>query len=356
MGSPKVLAFVSILLVCVLTGPALYAQTPERDSQPRTDLPSEPSSSIICSAEQPTVSFNGSVHVRVWRKPEGSDTVEPVWTVTAGTVQGHGNEIVWSLNGVVHEGIYHAQAKISNNSLCSVRVVVVDPTRRESVAHETGRSFLLKGKPEAEGYGLYSYLLLGSRSTPATRDRYLKVVTAYMQRIEKISSLEEYIPRVKLNITYLPVEVPLSANATASWLLDHYDYSRARVLLDLLPGERKDGIYLISTLKPLAKSNIPPYLFQDLSAVPTSPDDLISWWVGEFLSQAAQEQFWQPRTGELFALKLRTTLAVLGSGLPEVQQALKSWIEWTTAPSRLDIVQRCNCEFRCNATPDLVTF
>jgi hypothetical protein len=328
MSGPKVLAFLSIVVFFALGVPEIWAR-PQPSSHPHMDPSSESaSSSLACSPEQPTVFFNGSVHIHVWGRPKGNSSVEPVWTVTAGTIQGHGKEVVWNLGRVIHEGIYRATAKFTDNAVCSVRVVVVDPLRRGSVAHETGRSFLVKDKAESEGYGLYSYCLLGSRPTATTRDRYLRILTAYMQDIEKVSSLEEYISRDKLNITYLPVDVAPPVNVTASWLLEHYDYPRARVLLNLLPGDRRNGIYFISSLKPLARSNIPPYLYQDLSAVPTSPDDLISWWVGEFMNQAAQEQFWQPRTGELFALKLRTTVAVLGVGLPEVQQALKSWISW----------------------------
>ena len=114
----------------------------------------------------------------------------------------------------------------------------------------------------------------------------------------------------------------------AAWLLKHYDYARARVLLDALPGSRKEGIYLVSCLKPLIGSSAPPYLVQDLSTVPTEPPDLISWWMREFLNQASQERFWQPRTVELLTLKLRTSIALLATGLPEVRKGVDTWIAW----------------------------
>jgi hypothetical protein len=56
--------------------------------------------------------------------------------------------------------------------------------------------------------------------------------------------------------------------------------------------------------------------------------DIISWWVREFLNQAAQERYWEPRTAELFALKIRTTIGVLAEGLPDVQKALTDWVSW----------------------------
>ena len=51
-------------------------------------------------------------------------------------------------------------------------------------------------------------------------------------------------------------------------------------------------------------------------------------WVREFLNQAAQERFWEERTGQQLALKLRLTIGILGVGLPEVRKALDTWIAW----------------------------
>jgi hypothetical protein len=110
--------------------------------------------------------------------------------------------------------------------------------------------------------------------------------------------------------------------------VDHYDYARARVLLDSLPGDLREGPYLVSVLKPLASTAPREYLFQNLSFVPDDDDKLISYWVREFLAQAAQERFWEPRTLDSFVLKLRTTIAVLSFGLQPVQKGLESWVSW----------------------------
>jgi hypothetical protein len=58
------------------------------------------------------------------------------------------------------------------------------------------------------------------------------------------------------------------------------------------------------------------------------PPHLVSLWAKEFLNQAAQEQFWHERTGAQLALKMRTSLGILASGLPEVRKALDEWIAW----------------------------
>ena len=116
---------------------------------------------------------------------------------------------------------------------------------------------------------------------------------------------------------------------SAEWVLDHYDYARARALLDLVPRTSREGPYIVSVLKPLGSGDsISQYLFQDFSAVPAGNSDLISWWVREFLNQAAQERFWEPRTAESLVLRLRTTLAILATGFPMVQEGLNSWITW----------------------------
>lgn len=152
-----------------------------------------------------------------------------------------------------------------------------------------------------------------------------------MALIQTVSDLEDYVSADKLNITYFPIKSPLPADPTAEWLLDNYDFARARVLLDLLPGSHDAGPYFVSVLKPLSRTErlSGQYLFQNLSAVPAEPQDLISSWILYFMNQAAQERFGEPKTVELLTLKLRTTISVLATGLPEVKKQLASWVTWT---------------------------
>jgi hypothetical protein len=133
-----------------------------------------------------------------------------------------------------------------------------------------------------------------------------------------------------LNIAYVPVRALPERQAPTERLLAEYDYARARSLLRLFPGSNREGPYVVSSLRPLGNSNQPaampnPYLFQDLSKV---PPHLVSSWVKEFLNQAAQERFWEDRSAERFALRLRVTVGVLAAALPEVKKALDTWIAW----------------------------
>jgi hypothetical protein len=287
---------------------------------------------VACSADKPTVVSGETLRVRAWCALPAGQTARYGWTATAGMIDGQASDAQWDFSGV-QPGLYKAtvtvRASVTRPTECSVEVIVVEGARGVPT-RETGRAFLEKGKKEASGYGLYSYLLLGAHPTDSTRDRYLKAIQAYLDVIDDITRLEDYISRPKLNITYLPIETVADTRPTPDWVVERYDYARARALLDLLPGTHREGPYLVSVLKPLDSAGNPTdhYLFQDLSTVPTEPKDLVSWWVREFLNQAAQVRFWQPRTAELLVLKLRTTIGVLAAGLPDVQNGMDSCLAW----------------------------
>ncbi len=201
-------------------------------------------------------------------------------------------------------------------------------TKSRGLSRETGRAFLVETQIEEPGYGLYSYLLFGSPpSNDSVRKLYLQAITDYVNIIVDISELEKYIPRQELNITYLPLNLPPPPSPSAEWILDHYNYARARSLLRTLRRELRDGPYIISTLKPLSTFQTTPdkYLFQDMSSV---PPHLISSWVKEFINQAAKERHWDEKTTWQLVLNLRDEIGIAAVGFPEVQKALKENIAW----------------------------
>lgn len=314
--------------------PLVAALSHERGD--RATAESEPALPVACAPEKPAIYKDEGVVLRAWASAPQGQTLQYAWTAKAGMIDGQGNEVRWDLKGIP-AGIYKVDVKVDDGTSaggsCSLRVAVIERERGVQapvavVARETARTTLLKGQQETAGYGLYSYLLLGSSPTDSTRPLYLAVLQAYLRRILDVSKFGDYVAHARLNITYLPLETAAPGSAEAAWYLDHYDYARARVLLDFLPGNRRDGIYIVSSLKPLSGGPNPPYLLQDFSTLPTEPPDLISWWMREFLNQAAQEQFWEPKTGERFVLNLRTTISVLAIGLPEVQKAVTGWVSW----------------------------
>jgi hypothetical protein len=195
------------------------------------------------------------------------------------------------------------------------------PDDSRGLSRETGRTFLVETQTEAPGYGLYSYLLFGSPpKNDIDRKRYMQTITDYVNIIVDISELKKYIPPRELNITYLPINLPPSSTPSSEWILDHYNYARARSLLRTLRGDLRDGPYIISTLKPLSTFKTAPakYLIQDMSSV---PPHLISQWVKEFINQAAKERYWEEDTIRQFVLVIRTRIGIVTEGLSEVQKA-----------------------------------
>jgi hypothetical protein len=290
---------------------------------------------VSCSAESPVVPEQGTDKLRAWVLAPSGESPEFSWTVSVGKILSAGSEVTWSFENVraaprsFQATVTVKIAKYPDKS-CSVEVYVTEAERSE--VRETGRSFLIKGgSKEPEGFGLYSYLLFGTRPEASNRQRFVRAVEACLQRMEDVTKLQGYRSPSTLNVTFLPLETAPpspSSPVSADWILDHYDYARARVLLGSLPGDLREGPYLVSVFKPLASAVPREYLFQNLSLIPDDDDKLISWWVREFLSQAAQERFWEPRTFDSFVLKLRTTIAVLSSGLQPVQKGLESWVSW----------------------------
>jgi hypothetical protein len=307
------------LLVLVLLPFSMSAQEDRASGTPLV---------LSCSPEKPVAWPREVLQLRVWVLT----TVSPLqykWEATAGHINETGSETQWDFAGV-QPGSYiatvHVNSGTGESSACSVRVIVLK-REGERGTRETGRSFLAGNEPEAQGYGLYSYLLFGSPPDDSSRERYLKAIEAYLQLIPTVIELEKYLPLTELNVTYLPIRETTPKTVSAKWVLEHYNYGRARVLLKTLPGTYRDGPYIVSLLKPLSgiQSLSGQYLYQNLSSV---PPDLVSAWEKEFLNQAAQERFWEGRSAENLVLRLRTTIGVLAIGLPEVRKSLDQWVAW----------------------------
>ena len=299
---------------------------------------------VACSPEKPIVRPGEAVNLRLYAASSTEKPLKYTWTAPVGRIDGKGAEARWNFTDVA-VGVYEAKAIVygAGGAVgdCSIRVAVQSQSQLATRGNrETGRTFLLPNEVETNGYGLYSYLLFGARPTASSRERYLKAIEEYL-KFPDIARLETFnASRRMLNITYLPILAfpgqqilerlgDEQYGEVAEWLLKQYDYERARVVLRGISGSPRDGPYIVSFLKPPTWNGPPsrPYLYQDQSLVPPR---LISLWVREFLNQAAQEQFWQERTAAQLALKLRTSVGILATGLPEVPKALNDWITWAS--------------------------
>lgn len=300
---------------------------------------------LVCSLDQPVVGPHESVKATVLVNAPEPKSLQYRWKADAGgfvtpgsepSKEASGSTVEWNPNGIA-PGSYTLTVTVTNgkgsSESCTLVAVVGKEVRSASFVVRTaefGRevegALLVKDRSEGNGYGLYSYMLLGAPTNDSNRGRYQKFVQAYLDKIFKVKELERYFPSSQLNITYLPVDREPPDDFTTDWVLDHFDSARARFLLASIPGIHGDGPFIISSSHPLQgpDSITVPYIFEDLSGV---PPDVVDFWVRQFKSQTAQEHSWDKETVSGVALRLRTAIAILAVGLPEVQRAVAQWIK-----------------------------
>jgi hypothetical protein len=287
---------------------------------------------LACSPDLPVVETGDSVTLRAFTDLAGA--ADYTWKANVGSIVSKAAEARWNFDGVL-PGIYEARVQLKGDSwggVCRIRMVITEKSRNGSYRRlEPGAGFLTPNQREGRGYGLYSYLLLGAAPVESNRQRYVETVAAYLRLVPRMEELKRNIRLLEINATYLPLQIAAPKDVSVTWVLEHYDYGRARAILRLIPGGAREGPYFVSSNAPLTGADAIPahHLLQDLSAVPVVPKDLPAWWVREFMSQSAQERYWDAANLEQFTLKLRTTLAILSVGLPEVQASIKDWITWS---------------------------
>jgi hypothetical protein len=288
---------------------------------------------LLCSPSASVAGTGETVRLTSY-DPAGISGTRYTWSATEGKLQEKGAEADWVLDGVKPDDVLTAKVSAkeaggaARECTLQVQVAAESSTRGD---RETARTLLPRNKTEEGGFGLYSYLLFGSRPDDSSRERYLRVVKEYLRLCPPLIDLRKRLDVKQLNVNYLPVMTLPAAGVrpTAEWLLTNYDYARAREILKTVPGANAHyrGPYLLSVFKPSdPKASITgPMFFQDLSTVPL---DLVTPWCEFFLNQAAQQRFWEPKAGELLTLKVRTMIGVLARGLPDVKGSLESWIQW----------------------------
>jgi hypothetical protein len=329
-------------------------------SHPATDF------HIACSLDRPVISPSGSVTVNIYTDAPDKQSLMYQWTTTTGDFsisdpstpqrwvkKVNTSQAVWWPRDL-DPGSYKISATVASPSgsststqSCSVAVVVAQGTRAVQIGpespangtshptvgsygYDTGRALLVQGQPQRTGFGLYSYMLLGAPPDQEAKQRFLNFIIAYLNLIADIKGLESSQSKTALNITYLPVTSDPPDNVSPSWVLDHYDYGRARMILRSVPSARGRGPFIISALQPLdGSSGLPtPNLVEDLTDKPVG---VVEFWVNQFLVQTTQQQFWQANTLRSVALNLRTAIAYAAEGFPMVQKAIPDSIVFNSA-------------------------
>ena len=171
-----------------------------------------------------------------------------------------------------------------------------------------GHQALIKSEKETSGYGLYSYVLFPAPATDDTRNLYLQTIKACL-KTKSVETLQRSgLSLNQLHVIYLPVlQNPrtLSQNKIeqmdlqqwSEWVLDQYDFSRAKDILNQLPRVQGRGPFIVSTKLPVSVSPLRArdHMLQDLSSIPATNPNVAFFWVRDFLSLASDSQEWQTR-------------------------------------------------------------
>ena len=306
-------------------------------------LSAEPTQRLIatCVPDKPVAHPGEKIGVTVWTKASSDkSTVDVKWTSSVGSIRG-GDKASWIFPAddaqVSIEEPAKARALVKHATLgqgeCEARVYFVrkvvmrgdGPTQLLS-----GKTFLLSGKSEPKGYGLYSYLLFGSPPGNDTeRERYLKGIEAYLQVVQPLEELERYRDPPELNITLIPLKTSINLNRNFTELrqtrelaievLGVYDYARAQVLLaDFGLEATNSGPFLVSNrLSSGAKKEDRPVF--DLSR--KSPS-LMWHFTKAFCNAATQQSSWTEMALRQFILNIRNIIAVTAEVTPHVKDEL----------------------------------
>jgi hypothetical protein len=288
----------------------------------------------VCILDKPVALSGETIQVRVQSLQLEADT-RYEWKTSAGQLRGTGREVLWNVAQVI-PGPQTITARISTSGQpvreCSARLLIVEAAGTRG---QLKGSALSKNQPEGGPkhirYGAYTYLLLPHPPPDGrTKERYVAALSAWRDLIYVMQSLQLYYRPQLLNITYVPTTAEPPDDAAAAWFLDHYDYGRAKLILDKFPEQTDRGPFLISSTHPLTSRPRTPgqSLVQDLSLVPAT---MVAYWVDNFKKQAAQEQFWLTPVRVPFVLRLRTLLETAGQVIGPVAagfadfQKLISW-------------------------------
>ena len=304
--------------------------------------------SLTCVAERPVASPGEVVPLRAWAttlegRPLG-DNVQYSWEVEAGSVQSYGDRARWDV-GNVSVGAGESKVVVAKvivrrpsegATLCTLDVVISRRVAQPPTLGEerirgvltTGKTFLAHNEREENGYGLYSYLLFGSKPNAEERPRYAQAVEAYLRILPNLNNLSEHVAPSELNVTYIPVmEKPASAETDSEWadrVLDVYDYARAKVLLNRLDDEYASGPYIVSVHSPLSQARPrTAYLFEDLRRVVPG---LMAHWMEAFTWLTAKERTWTQKNVKELGLGIRNAMIIASQALPQMAVELNQRI------------------------------
>ena len=263
--------------------------------------------SLACAPSTPVALPGESVRLYEWADiPDGGKPIY-AWTVSTGEVRPAGGNVFSWKSAKDAIGVLTADGELRTGSTVQARCLVeVQAIASHSAASDSG--MVIPNVQETDGAGLYSYLLL---SAGASAEMQKSALGAWLPLNGPVAELRGVLKRGEAVVLGLPVLEKPSGKVEADWVLQHYDFARARALLDQAAPNAKPGLYIVSSLQPMSKSRA-PYLVQDLSSA--SPA-LVGSWVEAFINQAAQEHTWNPAEEASLVDQLRATVLSLAKDI-----------------------------------------
>ncbi|MEO8620044.1 MAG: hypothetical protein ABI625_03190 [bacterium] len=289
---------------------------------------------VSCAPSRPAVTPQDTVILRVFGDPPLGRGNTVKWSVSAGRIVGSGAAVRWILSDA-GLGRFTARASVLRGQKvvgsCSAEVALTPP-RNDMGGLLPAGVFLVTGAHEEQGYGAYTYLLLGAPAADAAhKARHRAAIARYLQVAQDIASYDAGVSRARLNVNYLPVDMQLKWSrdpALADSVLAHYQYATAQTLLSSLEGAHLGGPYLVTVPAPLSSTTpaAGKLIVHDLSRI--TSDALVPVWVDAFLAQSTQLRWSEPGAWTQFPLRLRTAIGAVALGIPQVKAAMKDWSGW----------------------------
>lgn len=130
----------------------------------------------------------------------------------------------------------------------------LEPTAAGSPAtHIAAREFLYQDQDSIDRYGAYGYALLTKRPQAKTAVRYEKFARAYLGNLEETSSFQhtpsEFIAPTFWLLNTKPNELIHAQLSDPNTLVTHYDYARAKSLLQASNKQGAEGPILVAWQK-----------------------------------------------------------------------------------------------------------
>lgn len=192
----------------------------------------------------------------------------------------------------------------------------------------------MRGAQEERGYGLYSYVVFRSRPSEKTRPRYVAVIKAIVERVERTDQMIAVgYEREELNAIYFPVMRRPSRSASvaeiAEWIIDNYDFARAKRILDSIESISGDGPFLLASLSPLG-SGLRATTNGFMTDLGRASDETAPLWTRHFIAVSCIPQQWNRTSLERAMLSVRdyiSTVAMAGAPVMNAVDSIVAWIK-----------------------------